>query len=416
MQFLIAIPFFLIGYTKSIELETLEYYSEEYSLGTKLTLKGDATQFCYVQQEQIVENIQSKTEFQVDAIAFTKAKDQSLMILNSKGQLLNEEQNILLTLPKFEFKDCRMLSNSQSVAVYCFDGQHLYVIQNLKNVTEFELDEIKDIQIVQERYITLKGNELFFNFNEIIDSININSIEVFRIVNNNTLVFVATQNYTSVIYIYKFILDQFVYNRKVILKRLYQNLTSILMTENEDIYIATLNQLIKYDGSETVYDITNTQKLYTLNKEDIVIAISNFGVFEQEDDAVELYNLMANPRQILDMSIGKNKIYALTRQYLYQVSYSTFNPELICYPQVYHKSGVYELEITQNDEVSKVIEIHVQQPILTTRNEHWLWIGAGLFFVGVLALVYCIYGSYRLYKLRYLKYLNQQKGVYQKQF
>ncbi|CAK75647.1 unnamed protein product (macronuclear) [Paramecium tetraurelia] len=288
MQFLIAIPFFLIGYTFSIELETLEYYSEKYSLGTKLTLKGDATQFCYVQQQQIVENILSKTEFQTDAIAFTKAEDQSLIILNSKGQILNEEQNILLTLPKFEFKDCRMLSNSQSVAVYCFDSQHLYVIQNLKNVTEYELQDIKDIQIIQERYIVLQGKQLFFNFQEVIDSLNINSIEVFRIINNKTLVFVATQNQTSAIYIYKFILDQFVYKRKVILKRLYQNLTSILMTENEDIYIATLTQLIKYDGSETVYEIKNTQKLYYLNKQDVVIAISNFGVFEQEDDEIKL--------------------------------------------------------------------------------------------------------------------------------
>lgn len=40
----------------------------------------------------------------------------------------------------------------------------------------------------------LKGKELFFNFNEIIDSINTTSIEVFRIINNKNLVILASQN------------------------------------------------------------------------------------------------------------------------------------------------------------------------------------------------------------------------------
>ncbi|CAD8056848.1 unnamed protein product [Paramecium primaurelia] len=415
MQFLIAIPFFLTAYTQSLELETLEYYSQIYPPGTKLTLSREATQFCYVQQGKIVENILSKTEFQTDAIAFTKVENDTIIILNSKGQILKEEQNIILTLPKFESKDCKMLSNTQSVAIYCFDTQHLYVIQNLKNVTEYQLDKIKDIQIFEDKYIVLKGKELFFNFNEIIDSINTTSIEVFRIINNKNLVILASQNQTSVIYIYKFVLDQFVYNRKVILKRLYENPTSILMTENEDIYLATSYQLMKYDGSETIYEIRNIQNLYNLHKQDIIISISNFGVFEYEDDQIELYNLMANPMQIIDLIIGKNNNYVLSRQYLYQVTYSKFNPELICYPQVYHKSGIYELGIKENDEEEKVIDIQIQYPILTTRNEHWLWIGAGIFLVGVLALVYCIYGSYRLYKLRQMKYFNEQKGVYQKQ-
>lgn len=56
------------------------------------------------------------------------------------------------------------------------------------------------------------------------------------------------------------------------------------MTENEDIYLATSYQLMKYDGSETIYEIRNIQNLYNLHKQDIIISISNFGVFEYEDD------------------------------------------------------------------------------------------------------------------------------------
>lgn len=52
------------------------------------------------------------------------------------------------------------------------------------------------------------------------------------------------------------------------------------MTENEDIYLATTSQIIRYDGSETVYEIKNIQNLYNLYKQDVVIAISKFGVFE----------------------------------------------------------------------------------------------------------------------------------------
>lgn len=47
----------------------------------------------------------------------------------------------------------------------------------------------------------------------------------------------------------------------------------------------------------------------------------------------------------------------------------------------------------ENDEEEKVIEIQISQPVLTSRNQHWLWIGAGIFLLGILVLgnlnLYC---------------------------
>ncbi|CAD8066806.1 unnamed protein product [Paramecium sonneborni] len=388
MQFLIAIPFILTVYTQSLYLEPLQYYSESFLPGTKITIKGDATQFCYVQQGKIVQNILNKSEFQVDAIAFTKGENETILILNSQGQLLNNSQNIISTIPKFQSKKCKILWNKNSIAIYCFDTQHLYIIQDQQTISEHQLENLKDAQIIQQKYIVLKGQELFFNYNVGIDSISIKSVDVFRIIDDKILVFVAQQNQTSVIYIYKFTFDQFVYNRRVILKKLYKNITSVLMTENEEIYITTLYQLIKYDGSEKVYEIRNVQNLY--NSHNIVIAISNLGVFEQDDDQIELYNLMANPMQIMDLIIDDKNNYILSRQYMYQVTFSGFNSELICYPQEYHKSGVYKLEIKENDKKYKLIEIEIQQPIINSRNENLLWIGAAIFFVGILTLDYLL--------------------------
>lgn len=40
----------------------------------------------------------------------------------------------------------------------------------------------------------------------------------------------------------------------------------------------------------------------------------------------------------------------------------------------------------ENDKEEEVIDIEITYPVLTSRNKHWLWIGAGIFFLGVLVL------------------------------
>lgn len=71
---------------------------------------------------------------------------------------------------------------------------------------------------------------------------------------------------TSEIYIYNFAHSEFEFNRRYYLKSKIENITSLILSSNNVLYISNDNNLIKFDEKEIIYDIKNIKKLYYINE------------------------------------------------------------------------------------------------------------------------------------------------------
>lgn len=93
---------------------------------------------------------------------------------------------------------------------------------------------------------------------------------------------------TSEIYIYNFAHYEFEFNRRYYLKSKIENITSLILSSNNVLYISNNNNLIKFDEKETIYDIKNIKKLYYINELFILLAISEYGVYVSNSEDISV--------------------------------------------------------------------------------------------------------------------------------